>query len=95
MKKLDLPDQDNYQLVTSEKRFADGAHFRTEELPKTVEEYENMYALSEKRDFVVNKITDTRGIMFDTDKGILRKLEMARQNGTEVMMGPRGWRESF
>jgi hypothetical protein len=88
LKTLDLPGQDNYQLPTSEKRFPDGAHFRTEELRETVEEYENMYALSEKHDFVVNKITDTRGIMFDTDKEILRKLDLARRNGTEVMMCP-------
>ncbi len=85
---MGLPSQDNYSLPTSDKTFVDGAHFRIEELPTTVEDYEKMFASCEKHGFVVNKITDTRGIMFDTDKQILRKLELARQHGTEVMMGP-------
>lgn len=88
LRAMDLPAQDNYALPTSSKTFPDGAHFRTEELPTTVEDYEKMFALCEKHGFVVNKITDTRGVMFDTDKQILRKLELAREHGTEVMMGP-------
>jgi hypothetical protein len=88
LKNLGLPSEDNYNLPTSQKRFPDGAHFRTEELPTTVEAYENMFLLCDKYDFTVNKITDTRGIMFDTDKELLRKLELARERGTEVLMGP-------
>ena len=95
LKELDLPGRDNYELPTSRKRFPDGAHFRTEELPTTVDDYEKMFSLCDKHDFVVNKITDTRGIMFDTDEQLLRKLELARQHGTEVMMGPGGGERSF
>ena len=35
-----------------------------------------------------HKITDTRGIIFDTDDELLKKLELARDNGAEVMMAP-------
>lgn len=88
LKTLGLPGRDNYELPTSQKTFPDGAHFRIEELPKTVEEYEEMFSLCEKYDLIVNKITDTRGIMFDSDEQLLRKLELAGGHGTEVMMGP-------
>lgn len=88
LKELGLPSGDNYNLPSSKKRFSDGAYFRTEELPTTVEAYEKLFSLCDKYDFTVNKITDTRGIMFDTDDELLKKLELARENGTEVMMGP-------
>jgi len=88
LKKLGLPDQDNYELPTSKKTFPDGAHFRTEELPTTVEQYEKMFAVCEKYGFVVNRITDVRGVMFDNDAELLRKFELAREHGSEVIMGP-------
>jgi len=86
--KLSLPGQDNYELPTSKKTFPDGAHFRTEELPTTVEQYEKMFAVCDKHGFVVNRITDVRGVMFDSDAELLRKLELAKEHGCEVIMGP-------
>lgn len=86
--KLGLPGRDNYGLPTSRKTFPDGAHFRTEELLTTVEEYEEAFSLYDKGGFVVNRITDVRGTMFDRDEEILRKLELARGHGCEVIMGP-------
>ena len=86
--KLGLPAQDNYELTTSDKTFPDGAHFRTEELPTTVDQYEKLYAVSDKLNLVVNRITDVRGIMFDSDKELIRKFEIAREHGSEVIMGP-------
>ena len=88
LRKMGLPSQDNYELPTSGKTFPDGAHFRTEELPTTVEQYEKMFALCQKLGFTVNRITDTRGVMFDSDRDILCKLELAREHGSEVLMCP-------
>lgn len=86
--KLGLPGQDSHALPTSRKTFPDGAHFRTEELPTTVEQYEKTFSLCDKYGFVVNRITDVRGIMFDSDEEVLRKLKLARDHGAEVIMGP-------
>ena len=86
--RLGLPGRDNYELPTSNKTFPDGAHFRTEEVLTTVEEYKRTLSLYEKSGFVVNRITDVRGTMFDSDKDILKKLELARSHGCEVIMGP-------
>ena len=86
--KMGLPAQDNYVLPTSNKTFPDGAHFRTEELPTTVDQYEKLYAVADRINLVVNRITDTRGLMFDSDQEIIRKLELAREHGSEVVMGP-------
>ncbi|NIM45090.1 MAG: hypothetical protein GTN80_05605 [Nitrososphaeria archaeon] len=87
-RKFGAPGQDKYDLPTSEARFPDGAHFRTEILPTTVEEYEKVFSLCEKYDFVCNKITDTRGSMFDTDEEIIKKCEMCRDRGIELVMSP-------
>lgn len=95
IKELGLPIRDIYELPTSKKTFPDDAHFRTEELPDTAEKYEKMFSLCDKYDFVVNKITDTRGTLFDSDEMILRKLELAREYGTEVFMGPGAGEHSF
>jgi hypothetical protein len=85
---MGLPTQDNYELTTSTKTFPDGAHFRTEELPTTVDQYEKLYAVADSIGLAVNRVTDTRGLMFDSDKEIVRKLEIAREHGSEVVMGP-------
>jgi hypothetical protein len=88
LKELGLPTRDCYDLATSEKTFPDGAHYRTEELPTTVDEYERMYALADKHGYVINRISDVRGTMFESDEEIRRKLQLAREHGSEVLMGP-------
>ena len=87
-KNFGVPCRDLYDLPTSKARFQDGAHFRTELLPTTVDEYETVFDLCEKYDHVGNKITDTRGAMFDTDEEIIRKCELCRENGVELVMSP-------
>jgi len=87
-KKLDAPGRDLYNLPTSKARFPDGAHFRTELLPTTVEEYEKVFSLCDKYDQIGNKITDTRGAMFDTDEEIIKKCDMCRERGVELVMSP-------
>jgi len=86
MKKLGVPGRDVYDLPTSKATFPDGAHFRTELLPTTVEEYEKVFSLCDKYDLVCNKITDTRGSMFDTDEEIIKKCKMCRERGVELVM---------
>jgi len=85
--RLGLPAGDNYELPTSKKAFPDGAHFRTEELPIAVSDYEKTFSIYEKAGYIVNKITDTRGIMFDSDEEIKRKCELCREHGCELIMG--------
>jgi hypothetical protein len=85
---LGLPSGDNYRLPTSDNRFPDGAHFRMEELPTTLDQYRSMFALCDELGFAVNRISDVRGVMFDSDEEILGKLELARQHGCEVIMAP-------
>jgi hypothetical protein len=48
VKGLGLPSGDSYELPTSGKTFPDGAHFRTEELPQTVEQYERMFSFADE-----------------------------------------------
>jgi hypothetical protein len=88
LREMGLPTRDAYDLPASEKRFPDGAQYRTEELPTTVAEYERMYTLADKQGYVINRISDVRGTMFDSDDEIVTKLQMAREHGTEVLMGP-------
>jgi len=85
---LGVPGRDNYDLPTSAARFPDGAHFRIELLPTTLKEYEKLFSLCDDHDFVCNKITDVRGAMFDTDEEIIKKCEMCRERGVELVMSP-------
>lgn len=85
---LGLPFEDNYDLPSSGKQFPDGADFRTEELPVSVEEYESVFSTAKALNIHINRITDVSGIMLNSDDEILRKLEIARENGAEVIMGP-------
>ncbi len=88
LREMGLPTRDIYELPTSQKTFPDGAHYRTEELPLTVDQYEKLFALAGKHGYVINRITDVRGTMFDSDAELLRKFQLAREHGCEVIMGP-------
>lgn len=87
-KHLDVPGRDLYDLPTSKARFPDGAHYRTELLPTKFAEYEKVFELCDKYGHEGNKITDTRGAMFDTDEEIIGKVEMCRDRGIELVMSP-------
>lgn len=87
-KNLGVSGLDLYNLPTSKIRFPDGAHFRTELLPTTVKEYEKVFDLCDKYGHEGNKITDTRGAMLDTDDEIVKKVEMCRSRGVELVMSP-------
>jgi hypothetical protein len=92
---MGLPEGDDYGLPASGMTFPDGAHFRMEELPTTLDEYGRMFRLCEEHGFVVNRISDVRGVMFDSDEEILGKLELARNHGCEVIMGPGAGEHAF
>jgi hypothetical protein len=87
-KTLNVPGRDLYSIPTSQVTFPDGAHYRTELLPTTVTQYEKVFELCDNYDFAGNKITDTRGAMFDTDEEIIKKVEMCRERGVELVMSP-------
>jgi len=88
LKAMGLPSRDDYSLPTSDQRFPDGAHFRMEELPTSLDQYQRMFAMCDEYGYVVNRISDVRGVMFDSDDEIRGKLELARRHGCEVIMGP-------
>jgi hypothetical protein len=95
LKGLDLPSGDDNGLPTSNRTFPDGAHFRTEELPQTVEQYERTFAFSAKHGYTVNKITDIKGVMYDSDEEIVRKCDIAREHGCELILAPGASESSF
>lgn len=92
LKKLGLPDHDLFELPTSTLRFPDGAHFRIE-IP-TVNTAEAMRAVletTEKHGVVVNRITETYGIMRHTNKELEEMVQLAKDYQVELVMsvGPR------
>lgn len=86
--KMGLPVRDNYALPSSQKTFPDGAHFRVEELPTSIQEYEEVFETAKRLDLKINRLTDVSGIMLNSDREIMRKLAIAREHGAEVIMGP-------
>ncbi|MEM0014709.1 MAG: U32 family peptidase [Zestosphaera sp.] len=92
LKKLGLPDHDLYELPTSNLRFPDGAHFRIE-IP-TVNTAVAMRAVLETTEnygVVVNRITETYGIMRHTDRELEEMVQLAKDFKVELVMsvGPR------
>jgi len=92
LRKLGLPDRDLYELPTSPHRFPDGAHFRIE-IP-TVNTIDSMRAVletTEEYGIVVNRITETFGIMRHTDKELEEMVQLAKNFKVELVMsvGPR------
>lgn len=92
LKKLGLPERDLFELPTSPLRFPDGAHFRIE-VP-TVNTAEAMRAVLETTEnygVVVNRITETYGIMRHTDRELEEYVQLAKDFKVELVMsiGPR------
>jgi len=92
LRKLGLPDHDLYELPASNLRFPDGAHFRIE-IP-TVNTAASMRAVLETTEnygIIVNRITETYGIMRHTDKELEEMVQLAKDFKVELVMsvGPR------
>lgn len=86
-----VPKRDLYDLPTSKKKFPDNADYRFETVPQNLEEVERLFSAADKYDFVINKITECRGIMYDCDEDILKMAELCREHGAELCLsnGPR------
>lgn len=92
LSRLGLPDHDLYELPTSPLRFPDGAHFRIE-IPtvNTAEAMRAVLEVTEKHGVVVNRITETYGIMRHTNKELEEMVQLAKDYQLELVMsvGPR------
>lgn len=92
LKKMGLPEGDDYKLTTSEKRFADGGQYRFE-VPG-IQGPVVMEALLEEIDkfgLYLHRVTQTKGIMLLTDNEIERMVALAKQAQTDLILaiGPR------
>lgn len=92
LKKIGLPDGDNYHLPTSKKRFNDGAQYRFE-VPG-IQGPKPMKALLEEIDrlnLVIHRVTQTKGIMMLSDDDIKAMIELAQKHQVELILavGPR------
>lgn len=92
LRSVDLPGRDDYELLTSKKRFKDGGQFRFEvpgiQGPKV------MQALLEAIDsygLYLHRVTQTQGIMCLTDEEITKMVELAHKWQTDLILaiGPR------
>ncbi|MFY0687778.1 MAG: hypothetical protein JXQ90_11465 [Cyclobacteriaceae bacterium] len=89
---LGLPSGDLYELPTSKKRFDDGSQYKFE-VPG-IQNPGSMEALLEevvKRNIIIHRVTQTKGIMMLTDYEISRMVEIAEQSNIELVLsiGPR------
>lgn len=92
LKSIGMPEGDAYNLLTSEKRFADGGQYRFEVPGDTVPKV--MSSLLEEMDkygIWLHRVTQTKGIMMLTDNEIIEMVELAKQAKTDLILaiGPR------
>jgi len=92
LKSFGLPSGDCFDLPTSPKRFPDGAQYRWE-VPG-IQGPGAMRALLEdfdKRDLVLHRVTQTKGILTLTDEEIQKMVDMAKKWQVELVLavGPR------
>jgi len=92
LKKIGLPDGDDYSLKTSDKRFPDGGQYRFEvpgiQSPGVMEA---LLEEVEKSDLTIHRVTQTKGIMLLSDEDIVQMVTIANQAGVELVLsvGPR------
>lgn len=92
MKKLGLPEGDDFDMPTSDKRFPDGAHFRIE--CPTVNSSVAVEALlnrSLELGITINRITETYGMFRHTAEEIKEYCKLCHDYGCELLLstGPR------
>ena len=92
LKELGLPESDVFELPDSGKRFADGAHFRTE--TSTVNSpgaLEGLLSRAESLGIVINRVGETYGIFRHRDSELRDMLSLCREKGVELNLsvGPR------
>jgi hypothetical protein len=86
VKGLGIPTKERYDLPTSPKRFPDGAHYRIE-VPGIASPaaLEAVIKVSKKHELVVNRITETRGIMRQADSDIKDMAAICKEAGIELI----------
>lgn len=92
LKKLGLPEGDLWDLPTSGKKFPDGADFRME--TPTINSAKAMFGLLDeatKNGDVLNRVTETLGIVRHTVKEIREYVKLGHEYGCELNLsvGPR------
>jgi hypothetical protein len=92
MRQLGLPSGDLYDLPTSGRTFPDGAHFRVE-VPtvNTAEAAKELLKTASKLNIVINRVTETFGIMRHPVAEIRDYIAITEDYGAELVMsvGPR------
>lgn len=92
LKLIGMPEGDDYNLPTSEKRFADGAQYRFEvpgiQGPKVMEA---LLEETDRYDIGLHRVTQTKGIMLLTDNEIIEMVRLAKIAQTDLILaiGPR------
>ena len=92
LNQLGLPGGDLFDLPSSESRFNDGAHFRTE--VSTINSVEALVALlnrSEQLEITINRVGETYGIFRHMDADLKEMLQVCRDRSVELNLsvGPR------
>lgn len=92
LKRIGMPEGDNYSLPTSEKRFPDGAQYRFE-VPG-IQGPAAMKALLEQLDeygISIHRVTQTKGVWTLTDEEIKQMVEYAKKWQVQLVLaiGPR------
>lgn len=92
LKSIGMPEGDAYNLLTSEKRFADGGQYRFEvpgiQGPKVLEA---LLEAIDKYGLYLHRVTQTKGIMMLTDNEIIEMVRLAKEAQTDLILaiGPR------
>jgi len=90
--RLGLPPGDNYELLTSDKRFADGGQFRVEipsvEGPQALE---TVIEEAQRCSLPLHRVSQGSGVMLLTDEEIRQMVQLGKAAGIEVSLfvGPR------
>jgi hypothetical protein len=92
LKKMGLPDSDIDNNEASNLTFPDGCHFRVE-VPtvNSAQAAETFLTESQRRGFVINRLTETRGMCRHTNSEISAYAALGREYGAQILMsvGPR------
>lgn len=92
LKKINMPEGDDYRLSESEKRFLDGSRYKFEvpgiQGPGAME---SLLEESDRLGLTLSRVTQTKGIMTLTDDEIARMVKMAQEASLDLVLaiGPR------
>lgn len=93
LEKMGIPGSDLYELPTSPKKFVDGAEYRIECVlgGRSIPEVEQMRAFfegAEEHNVIINRISETQGIMLHSDRELEQMIELAKEEKAELILSP-------